>query len=79
MLRAYHPFEKGFRSKLTGQTMPCVPAESSVLMVVHFTRMNLFHQSGNMLIELVFRVNCTVGYGFFCFFIDALLSFSHAS
>ena len=40
MLRAYHPFKKGFRGKLIGQTMPCVPAESPVLMVVQFTRIS---------------------------------------
>lgn len=40
MLRAYHPLLRGFRGKLIGQTMPRVPAESSVLMVVHFTRIS---------------------------------------
>lgn len=54
MLRAYHPLLRGFRGKLTGQSMPCVPAESLVLMVVHFTRMSLAHQSVHMLIEFGF-------------------------
>nr|DAQ38323.1 MAG TPA: hypothetical protein [Microviridae sp.] len=43
MLRAYRPILIGFHGKHTRQTMPCVSVESSVLMVVHFTRMNSFH------------------------------------